>query len=68
MKLKKLHDDWLRLGLHGRGYQLAVGPNFLTVIIRDDEAKKTKRYRIDRVYVQLVKDAYARGLKHLPLV
>lgn len=67
--MKKLHDDWERIGPYGanNGHTLTVGPRDVWVNIRDDNGAMRK-YRLDRVYAQLVRDAYFRGLAQKPLV
>jgi hypothetical protein len=60
MKRKKLHDDWSRLGKEGvQSLDIPHG----TVTMTDGD--KTTVYRLDGVYVELLKEAYMRGLKQL---
>lgn len=64
MAKAKLHDDWETLGTRGLKYELVIGPNEATVIVKADEKegpKRDTRYRLDRVYAQLIRDAYAAG-------
>lgn len=59
--LKKLHDDWHRI-TEAEVQTLNIGAGTVTV---DDEGKQVK-YRIEHVYLQLIKAAYARGLQGRP--
>jgi hypothetical protein len=72
MAKAKLHDDWERLGTLGLGYELVVGPDEAVVIVKaesgdDRSPKRDQRYRLDKVYAQLLRDVYERGKKNLTL-
>lgn len=64
MAKAQLHDDWERLGKLGVGYELVVGSNEVTVIMKADDKdgpKRDTRYRLEKAYAQLVRDAYDAG-------
>lgn len=62
MKRKQLHTDWIRLS--GRDINtLDIGAGTVTVT---EEGKKARKYTLERVYRQLIRAAYERGLKVRP--
>lgn len=60
--MKKLHDDWLRLGADAE-IDIAAG----VVIVLD--GRRSKRYKLDVVYARLLQRVYQMGRNNaLPYV
>jgi hypothetical protein len=55
-KRRQIHQDWSRIGADKSTLDIAAG----TVCVTDEKGK-TKRYRLDTVYRELIREAYERG-------